>query len=65
VLSEGRARSILLSVIGAAEEGFTFARWRRAVEGKASVVTPAVRQLTGRDPIPFAQFARDYADKLR
>ena len=38
---------------------------RYYLEGKASVVTPAVRQLTGRDPIPFEQFARDYADKLR
>ena len=34
-------------------------------EGHAARVSPAVRQLTGRDPIPFAQFARDYADKLR
>jgi uncharacterized protein YbjT (DUF2867 family) len=38
---------------------------RYYLEGKASVVTPAVRQLTGRDAIPFEQFARDYADKLR
>jgi len=34
-------------------------------EGKAAAVTPAVRQLTGRDPIPSEQFARDHADKLR
>ena len=34
-------------------------------EGHAARVSPAVRQLTGRDPIAFAQFARDYADKLR
>jgi len=38
---------------------------RYYLEGKASVVTPSVRQLTGRDAIPFEQFARDYADKLR
>jgi len=31
----------------------------------AAAVTPVVRQLTGRDPIPFEQFARDHADKLR
>ena len=31
----------------------------------AAAVTPAVRQLTGRDPIPFEQFACDHADKLR
>jgi hypothetical protein len=29
------------------------------------VVSEAVRKLKGADPIPFAQFARDYADKLR
>jgi len=34
-------------------------------EGQAARVSPAVRQLTGRDPIAFAQFAHDYADKLR
>jgi len=34
-------------------------------EGQAARVSPAVGQLTGRDPIAFAQFARDYADKLR
>lgn len=38
---------------------------RYYAEGKAAVVTPAVRQLTGRDPIPFEQFAREHADKLR
>ena len=38
---------------------------RYYLEGKASVVTPSVRQLTGRDAIPFEQFARDHADKLR
>ena len=39
--------------------------YRYYAEGKAAVVTPAVRELTGRDPIPFEQFARDHADKLR
>src|SRR5438477_702728 len=29
--------------------------------GGASVVSPAVKQLTGRDPIPFEQFAREHA----
>jgi hypothetical protein len=38
---------------------------RYYTSGKAGVVTPAVRQLTGRDPIAFKQFARDHADKLR
>jgi uncharacterized protein YbjT (DUF2867 family) len=38
---------------------------RYYLEGKAAGVTPAVRQLTGRDPIPFEQFARDHAGKLR
>jgi uncharacterized protein YbjT (DUF2867 family) len=33
--------------------------------GKASRVSPAVKQLTGRDPIAFEQFARDHAEKLR
>jgi uncharacterized protein YbjT (DUF2867 family) len=33
--------------------------------GKAAAVAPAVRQLTGRDPTPFEQFARDHASKLR
>jgi len=28
-------------------------------------VTPAVKQLTGRDPIAFEQFAKDYADKFK
>lgn len=35
------------------------------VEGGASRVSPAVRQLTGREPISFEQFARDHADQLR
>jgi uncharacterized protein YbjT (DUF2867 family) len=39
--------------------------YRYYLEGKAAVVTPAVRQITGRDPIPFEQFAKDHADKLR
>jgi uncharacterized protein YbjT (DUF2867 family) len=34
-------------------------------EGHAAGVSPSVRRVTGRDVIPFAQFARDYADKLR
>ena len=34
-------------------------------EGNAAGVSPSVRRVTGRDVIPFAQFARDYADKLR
>jgi uncharacterized protein YbjT (DUF2867 family) len=38
---------------------------RYYAEGHGARVSPAVRQLNGRDPIPFAQFARDYADKLR
>ena len=33
--------------------------------GNAAGVSPSVRRVTGRDVIPFAQFARDYADKLR
>jgi uncharacterized protein YbjT (DUF2867 family) len=37
---------------------------RYYAEGKASVVTPAVRQITGREPIAFEQFARDHADKF-
>ena len=38
---------------------------RYYAEGHAARISPAVRQITGREPIPFAQFARDYADKLR
>jgi uncharacterized protein YbjT (DUF2867 family) len=38
---------------------------RYYAEGKASRVTEAVRQIAGRDPIAFEQFARDHADKLR
>ena len=34
-------------------------------EGHAAVVSPSVRRVTGRDVIPFAQFARDYAAALR
>jgi uncharacterized protein YbjT (DUF2867 family) len=33
--------------------------------GHAAGVSPSVRRVTGRDVIPFAQFARDYADRLR
>ena len=38
---------------------------RYYAEGKAAEVSPAVRQLTGRDPISFEPFARAYAAKLR
>lgn len=34
-------------------------------EGKAAEVTPAVRLITGQDPITFEQFAKDHADRLR
>jgi uncharacterized protein YbjT (DUF2867 family) len=34
-------------------------------EGRAARVSPAIKPLTGRDPIAFEQFARDYADRLR
>jgi len=33
--------------------------------GTLTQVTPTVKQLTGRDPITFEQFAKDYADKFR
>jgi uncharacterized protein YbjT (DUF2867 family) len=33
--------------------------------GRMTAMTPAVKELTGRDPIRFEQFAKDYADKLR
>jgi uncharacterized protein YbjT (DUF2867 family) len=39
--------------------------YRYYMEGRAVVVTPAVRQIAGRDAIPFEQFAKDHADKLR
>ncbi len=35
--------------------------WRLYREGKASLVTNDVERLTGRKPITFDQFARDYA----
>ena len=38
---------------------------RYYAEGQLSAVTPTVRLLSGREPIPFEQFARDHADKLR
>ena len=38
---------------------------RYYAEGHAAGVSPAVRRVTGRDVIPFAQFARDYASQLR
>jgi uncharacterized protein YbjT (DUF2867 family) len=33
--------------------------------GAAAAVTPTVREVIGREPIRFEQFARDYADALR
>ena len=33
--------------------------------GRMTAVTPTVKELTGRDPIRFEQFAKDYADKFR
>jgi hypothetical protein len=33
--------------------------------GALTQVTQAVKQLTGRDPITFEQFAKDYADRFR
>ena len=38
---------------------------RAYAEGVLLQVTPAVKELTGRDPITFAQFAKDYADSFR
>ena len=38
---------------------------RAYATGRLTAVTPTVKELTGRDPIRFAQFARDYADKFR
>jgi uncharacterized protein YbjT (DUF2867 family) len=38
---------------------------RYYAEGKAADVSPAVRLITGREPITFEQFAKDYADRLR
>jgi uncharacterized protein YbjT (DUF2867 family) len=38
---------------------------RYYAEGHAAGVSPAVRRVTGRDVIPFTQFARDYASQLR
>lgn len=34
-------------------------------EDQASRVSPAVREITGQDPVPFEQFARDHAAALR
>ena len=34
-------------------------------KGKASEVSPAVEEVTGRKPISFSQFANDYADAFR
>ena len=33
--------------------------------GELTMVTPRVKELTGREPIRFEQFAKDYADKFR
>ena len=38
---------------------------RYYAEGKMSDITPTLRLLSGRDPTPFEQFARDVADRLR
>jgi uncharacterized protein YbjT (DUF2867 family) len=38
---------------------------RAYATGGLTQVTPTVKELTGRDPIRFEQFARDYADKFR
>lgn len=38
---------------------------RAYATGTLTAVTPIVRELTGRDPIRFEQFAKDYADKFR
>ena len=38
---------------------------RAYATGTLTQATPAVKQLTGRDPITFEQFAKDYADQFR
>jgi uncharacterized protein YbjT (DUF2867 family) len=38
---------------------------RAYATGGLTAVTPTVKELTGRDPIRFEQFAKDYADKFR
>ena len=38
--------------------------YRYYTTGQAGVVTTAVKDVTGRDPISFDQFARDYAALL-
>ena len=38
---------------------------RAYAAGELAQVTTTVKELTGRDPIRFEQFAKDYADKLR
>lgn len=38
---------------------------RAYATGRLTQVTPTVKDLTGRDPIRFEQFAKDYADKFR
>ena len=38
---------------------------RAYATGTLAAVTPVVKELTGRDPIRFEQFAKDYAAKFR
>jgi uncharacterized protein YbjT (DUF2867 family) len=38
---------------------------RAYATGRLTAVTPTAKELTGRDPIRFEQFAKDYADKFR
>ena len=38
---------------------------RAYAAGTLAGVTPAVKELTGRDPITFEQFAKDYADRFK
>ena len=38
---------------------------RAYAAGTLATVTPGVKELTGRDPITFEQFAEDYADRFR
>lgn len=65
-ISEEETREALKEVgmdewlIGTILELYTYFR-----KGYASQVSPAVEEVTGRKPIPFAQFAADYADAFR
>lgn len=65
-------KAVLVRMEGALRSGATEAYADALVElnrhyasGKASVVTPTVRQRKGADPIDFEQFAREHADTLR